>query len=184
MPPVSNKLGCGRKRTRQTKRSIFRLPIAGSLVQERFPVGWHPSGGSRYGLACGMRVRRKQFRTFDHRARLVIVEPILTRLEAGNDWMPRRFRMLGGMLIRRTVAASDVPALRTAAEMEPPAVRRRQAFYASVAARLRSRINSAPILRHFDLSFWRCMSSKEFKVSARSSRHHPFLPLLEPRPLY
>src|SRR5580704_7859718 len=97
--------------------------------------------------------------------------------------MPGRVRMLGGMLIRRTVTATDVPTLGTAAEMEPPVVRRRQAFYASVAARLRSRINSAPILRHFDLSFWCCVSSKQFKVSARSFRHNLFLPRLEPRPL-
>jgi hypothetical protein len=168
----------------QTDKSVSFAVWNSQLIQLRFPIGGHPSGGSRYGLACGMRMRRKQFRTFDHRPRFVIVEPILARLEAGNDRMSRRFRVLGGMLTRRTVAASDVPTLRTPAEMKPPAVRRSQAFYASIAARLRSRINSAPTLLHFDLPFWRSMSAKEFKVSAKSFRHYPFLPLPEPRPLY
>jgi hypothetical protein len=76
---------------------------------------------------------------------LVIVEPILTRLEAGNDRMPCRRRMLGCMLARRTVAASDVPALRTPAEMKPPTSRRRQAFHTPIAAWFRSGVDSALI---------------------------------------
>jgi hypothetical protein len=35
-----------------------------------------------------MRVRRKQFQTFDHSPLLVIEEPVLTRLKAGYDRMP------------------------------------------------------------------------------------------------
>ena len=65
-------------------------------------------------------MRRKQLHTLDHPLFVVIVEPILTRLEAGNDRMPCRCRMLGCMLARRTVTASDVPTLRTPAEMKPP----------------------------------------------------------------
>ena len=93
------------------------------LVQERFPVGWHLSCGSWRGLIFGMRVWREQLHTLDHPLLLVIVKPIFTRLEAGNDWMPGRRRMLGCMLTRRTVAASDVPTLRTPAEMKPPTFR-------------------------------------------------------------
>lgn len=71
------------------------LPLHnGELVQERFPVGWHPSCGSRYGLTFGMRVRQKQFHTLDHLLLLVIEEPILTRLKAGYDRMPSCCRML------------------------------------------------------------------------------------------
>jgi hypothetical protein len=70
-----------------------------------------------------MRMRRKQLHTLDHPPFLVIVEPILTRLEAGNDRMPCCRRMLGRMLARRTVAATDVPTLRTPAEMKPPTFR-------------------------------------------------------------
>jgi hypothetical protein len=155
-------------------------------VQERLPVGWHSSCGSRCGLIFWMRVRRKQFHTFDrdHALRLVIVKPILTRLEAGNDRMPRCRRMFRCMLTRRTVTASDVPTLRTPAEMKPPTFRGRLAFHTSVATWLRGGVDSAVIFSHFDFSFRPCMSSKEFKPPAVSSRYHLFLPLLELRPLH
>ena len=68
-----------------------------------------------------MEMWRKQLRTLDHPPLLVIVEPILTRLEAGDDRMPGCRGMLGRMLARRTVAATDVPTLRTPTEMKPPA---------------------------------------------------------------
>src|SRR5208282_4211362 len=70
------------------------------------------------------------------------------------------------MLARRTVAATDVPALRTSAEMKPPAFGRRQAFHTSVATWFRSGVDSALILLHRDLSFRRRMSSNEFKPSS------------------
>ena len=100
-------------------------------------------------------MRRKQLHTFDrdHALLHVIEEPILTRLEAGNDRMSRRRRMLGGMLARRTVTASDVPTLRTAPEMKPPTFRRCQAFRASVATGFRSEIKSTVIFLHFRFSF-------------------------------
>jgi len=75
------------------KRFICRLLHNGPLVQERFPVGWHPSCGSRCGLISGMRVRWKQFHTFDHPLLLVVVEPVLARFKAGNDRMPCCRRM-------------------------------------------------------------------------------------------
>jgi hypothetical protein len=153
-------------------------------VQERFPIGWHSSCGSRYGLTSRMRVRRKQFRTLDRPLRLVIVEPVLTRLEAGYDRMPCRSSMLRCMLTRRTVTASDVPTLRAPAEMKPPTFRRCQTFHTSVATWFRSKIDSAACSLHFDLSFRCCMSSNKFKVPAGSFRYRPFLPLLEPGPLH
>ena len=154
------------------------------LIQQRFPIGRHSSRRSRSRLILRMRMRRKQFRAIDHPLLLVIVEPILTRLEAGNNRMPRRRRMLRRMLIRRTVTAPDVSTLGTAAEMKPPTFRRRQAFHTPVATWFRSRVDSAVIFLHFEFSFRRCMSSKEFKQPARSFRSHPFLPLLEPRLLH
>ena len=68
-------------------------------------------------------MRREQLYTLDHPLLFVIEEPILTRLEAGNDRMPCCGRMLGRMPARRTVAATDVPTLRTPTEMKPPTVR-------------------------------------------------------------
>src|SRR5579863_7724978 len=100
-----------------------------------------------------MRMWRKQLHTLDHPPLLVIVEPILTRLEAGNDRMPCRCRMLGRMLARRTVAATDVPTLRTPAEVKPPTFRRRQAFHTPIATRLRCGVYPAQTLFHFRFSF-------------------------------
>ena len=164
------------------KRFICRLPDTGQLVEERFPVGWHPSCGPRYRLTCGMRVRRKQFHTLDHPPSLVIVEPVLSWFEAGNHRMPSRRRVPGCMLTRRTVTASDVPTFRTPAEMQPPTFRRRQAFHTPVATWFRSGIKSTAISLHFVFPFRRCMFSNELKPPARSSRYHPFLLLPEPWP--
>jgi hypothetical protein len=131
-----------------------------------------------------MRVRRKQLHAFDHAPRLVIEEPVLTRLKACYDRVSGRRRMLRCMLTRRTVTASNVPALRTAPEMKPPTPRRRQAFYTTIATRLRSGVDSAHTLFHFRFSFRLTCPQNSVKPPARSSRYHPFLPLLEPRPLH
>ena len=89
------------------------------LVQQRFPIGWN----SACGLDPPDANRRRQLHALDHPLRFVIEEPILTRLEAGNDRMSCCRRMLGRMLARRTVAATDVPALLTPTEVKPPAFR-------------------------------------------------------------
>jgi hypothetical protein len=170
--------------TVSSKPFLRWLPCNPQLVQARFPVGWHPSRGSRYGLIFGMRLRRKQLHTFDHPLLPVIVRPVLTRLKARYNRMPGRCRMLGCMLTRGAVTASDVPALRTPAEMKPPAIRRRQALHTPVTARFRSGINSALILLHFHFSFRRCRPGKKFKAPAGSSRYHPFLPMHELWPLH
>ena len=107
----------------------------GHLIQERFPVGGHSACWSRGGLIFWVRVRWRQIHTFDHLLLLVIVKPVFAGLEAGNDGMPGCRRMPGCMLAGGTVTASDVPALRTAAEMKPPTFRR-QAFYTALATRL------------------------------------------------
>ena len=98
-------------------------PTIAKLIQERFPVGRHPSCRSRSGLIFWMRMWRKQLRTLDHVLLLVIEEPVLTGLEAGYDRVPRLSSMLRCVLARRTVTASDMPTLRTPAEMKPPAFR-------------------------------------------------------------
>ena len=165
-------MDASQKRLRQRKPLICRRPYNGQLVQERFPVGWHPSCWSRRGLISWMRMRREQLDSLDrdHALLLVIVEPVLTRLEAGNDRMPCRCRMLRCMLTRRTVAASDVPTLRTPAEMKPPTSRRSQAFHAPVATWFRSGVDSAPIFFHFSIFLSRTLSAK------RMSNHQQNLP--------
>jgi hypothetical protein len=123
--------------------SLVTVGVLSQLVQERFPVGRYPSCGSRYGLTFGMRMRRKQLHALDHPPLLEVVEPILTRLETDDDRMPCRCRMLGCMLARRTVAATDAPALRAATEMKPPTFRRRQAFHTPIATRFGCGVDSA-----------------------------------------
>src|SRR5271155_4209988 len=54
------------------------------------------------------------------------------------------------MLTRRTVTASDVPTLRTPAEMKPPTFRRRETLHTTITSWSRSQINSAVIFLHFD----------------------------------
>lgn len=134
-----------------------------TLVQKRLPIVRHSSRRPGHRLTFRMRVRRSQLRACDHRPRFVIVEPILTRLEAGNDRMPRLGRVLRCMLARRTVAATDVSALRAPPQMQPPAIRRRQAFHAPIAARLCSGVNSTQALFHFPSLFRVCCSQKNIK---------------------
>src|SRR5690349_7622341 len=65
---------------------------------------------------------RGQFRAAAvHPVLRVAPEPRLARLEAPDQRVPGGGRMVAGMLGRRGVAAADVPALRTAAQVEPPA---------------------------------------------------------------
>jgi len=86
--------------------------------------------------------------------------------------------MLGCVLARRTVAASDVPALRAPAEMKPPTFRRCQAFHTPVAARLRSGVDSAPTFLHFDLSslLTRCLPSPNSLAGGLRTLHRAFAP--------
>ena len=102
-----------------------------------------------------MRMGWEQLRTFDHRLLLVILllvveEPILTGLEAGNDGMSSRCRMLGCMLARRTVTATDVPTLRTSAKMKPP-IAGGQTLHASGAAWRNVGVNACNLFLHVSL---------------------------------
>ena len=101
----------GPNRTRQSQRGALQraeisivaaksavaypLPLnSGQLVQERFPVAWHSLFGAGSGLIPGMRIRRNQLRTLNHLLLFVVVEPDFAWLKAGDDRMPRLFRML------------------------------------------------------------------------------------------
>ena len=118
---------------------------------------------------------RKQLHPFDHSLFLVIEEPILTRLEAGYDRMLCRCRMLGCMLARRTVTASDVPTLRAPAEVKPPTVRGREALHTPIATRFRSGVDSAHTFFHSRSSF-RVFARKRRRRAQRMSGHQQYLP--------
>lgn len=110
--------------------------LVDKLVEQRFPVGRNPPRGSRDGLMFGMCMWRKQLRARDHSLLFIIEKPIFSRLKAGDNRMARFPRMLRGMLTRRAVTTADVSAFSASAKMKPPPVRRCQALYAPVAARL------------------------------------------------
>jgi hypothetical protein len=70
-------------------------------------------------------MRRGQGYPVYHLRGLVVPEPVLSRLEAGADSVASLRGMPGGVLARRTVAATDVSAFCAAAQMQPPSVRRK-----------------------------------------------------------
>lgn len=70
-----------------------------------------------------MGVRRRQFHSFNHLRRLVIPEPVLVWLKAGYDGVPSLNSMFGAVPAGRTVTATNVSALRAAAQMQPPTIR-------------------------------------------------------------
>src|SRR5712691_2540739 len=89
------------------------------------PVMRNPTGRSRHTLVDRMTDRRHQRRpALIELIRLITPEPVLTGLEAGDDRMPGRGRVLTRMLRRRGVTASDVPALSTPSQVHPPATGR------------------------------------------------------------
>jgi hypothetical protein len=89
-------------------------------VEVSFPISWHLPGGTGDGLALGVMLGRGERRPFVELLRRVVPEPILSRLEAPDDAVLRALCMRCGVLARRGVAASDVAALCTAPQMEPP----------------------------------------------------------------
>src|SRR5215475_14824638 len=95
------------------------------LVQVGAPVGRHPAGRARDRLIGGVAVRRGQLRPgFIELVRRIAPEPGLPRLEAADDRVPGGRRVRARVLRRRGVAAADVPALGTPAQVEPPAAGR------------------------------------------------------------
>ena len=104
-------------------------------VQLALPIVGHAAGRPRYGLIRRMRVRRRQTRPCKHFSGSVIVEPRLPRLETRDDRMARTLIVLGRVLVRRRIAATNVPALGAATQVQPPGAGR-ETFDATHAARL------------------------------------------------
>ena len=114
------------------------------FVQQGTPIARHAALGTWDRLIDGMGGRWQQFCTRDHGFLFVVVKPILTRLEAGNDRMAARSGMLRGVLRRRAVTTADVTALRAAPQVQPPPARG-QAFHATISARFRRRVDTAAV---------------------------------------
>src|SRR5579863_7897913 len=95
----------------------------------------------------GVPARRRQLGTLEKRFRRVVVKPAFAWFEARDDRMSRCLEMPGCVFSQRVIAASDVTALRTSSQVEPPAVRR-FTFDASGARWLGDRVHSMLALAH------------------------------------
>src|SRR5579859_2212489 len=101
-------------------------------VQPGPPVPGHPARRAGHRLVGGMMPGRRQLRAAGvHAVLRVAPEPRLAWLEAADQRVPGGRRVRAGVLGRRGVAAADVPARRTAPQVEPPA----PGFFAVGAAR-------------------------------------------------
>ena len=88
-----------------------------------------------------MSVRRGQFYSLNHLRRLIVPEPVLAWLKAGDDGVASLSSMSGAVLAGRTVTTTDVSAFRAAAQMQPPTVRCK-ALHTAGSTWLRLRIDS------------------------------------------
>jgi hypothetical protein len=102
------------------------------------PIAWNAPRRAGHGLARRMPTRGCQMRRIvDAPLRLKIVEPRFTRFEARDDGVLRLMKVLASVLVRRAVAASDMPARRAAPKVQPPGAAC-EAFDASGPARFRA----------------------------------------------
>jgi hypothetical protein len=85
-------------------------------------------------------MRRRKRWTVEHLVGTEIVKPMLARLEAGDDWVIAVVNVFAGVPARRTIAASDVSAGSTPAQVQPPAAGG-EALDAAVPRRLCLRID-------------------------------------------
>jgi hypothetical protein len=85
------------------------------------PVRRHPAAWARDRLVEWVVMGGCQPRPSEEFAGAVVPEPILTWLETADDRVLGRSGVVAGMLAGGVVAAADMAALGTAAEMKPPA---------------------------------------------------------------
>jgi hypothetical protein len=96
---------------------------------------------TRYGLVFWMPARRCQIHAVNGESFLVVVEPVLTGLKAGNYRMLAKMKVLGRVLAGRAVATAYMPAFGAAPQMKPPSATS-QTFDATISAWACSRVDS------------------------------------------
>src|ERR1700722_2141066 len=112
----------------------------GASVEVALPVGRHPAGRARGGLAERMVLGRGQRRPVVVLLGRIVPEPVFARLEAPDDGMAVLLGVVAGVLARRAVAAADMATCRATAEVQPPPVRC-EALDAPVTAGLDLRVD-------------------------------------------
>jgi hypothetical protein len=91
-------------------------------VETPLPVARDTAGGPWHWLVEWMVLGGCQPWTNERLFRPVIPKPVLARLKAPNDRMPRFFSVLAGVLVGRAVATSNVTTAGAPPQVEPPAV--------------------------------------------------------------
>jgi hypothetical protein len=91
------------------------------LVQQRHPVGRDASLRAGDRLVGWMMGRRRQCGSLHVVVRPIVVEPVLTGLEARDDRVLGAPGVLARVLLGRVVAASDMASLGTTPKVQPPA---------------------------------------------------------------
>jgi hypothetical protein len=113
----------GRTRS-QTSAAASMSPqrsLDGSM-QPLWPVGRDPPGGSRRWLIQWVMLGRRKPRPVVELLVAVVIEPLFSRFETGDQRMPGGFGVGGSVLARRIVAAADVAALGASTEVKPPSL--------------------------------------------------------------
>jgi hypothetical protein len=98
-----------------------------------------------------MRVRRRQVRAAHETFSNVTVKPVFAGFETRNDRVTRRAVVRGRVFAKRLIATPDVSALRTSAQMKPPAALG-ETLDTSGAGRFNLRIYSINVGHHIRLS--------------------------------
>src|SRR5437016_5029852 len=118
-------------------------------MQALLPILWHPAGRSRHRLVQGVAVRWSKLGTLHGLLYSKAPVPVLAWFEALDDGMPGLRGVSAGVLRRRRVAASDMPALRAAPQVKPPTALR-QTLNAAGSTGRNQGIDFA-VLAHLDL---------------------------------
>jgi hypothetical protein len=121
-----------------------------SAAKLLFPIHRDSAPWPWGGLAQRVGMRGRESLAFHLALGLKVPKPPFPRFEALHDGMPRALEMLPCVLRRRTVAATDVPAFRTAAKMKPPSVGG-QTLHASCATWRNRRVNARNVFAHRSL---------------------------------
>ena len=117
------------------------------FVQKAFPFWGYPASGSWHRLFRRMRARIGQLRSVKSFSRSVIVEPVFAGLKAIDDRVARGRVVLRRMLAWRSIAATNVDAFGTSAQMQPPSALCK-AFDTACAAGFRVQIDSFSFTLH------------------------------------
>jgi hypothetical protein len=143
---------------------------AAASVQVPLPVAGHMAGRTGCGLVRWAMGRLGQGRAVGVLLGRVVPEPLLSRLETLRQRMVAGRRVPAGVLRRRRVTATDVTAMGTAPQMQPPSVRG-QTLDTSRSARGNRRIERT-CARHRRTSLFRSVSDGPTTATASPPHHN------------